>query len=136
MCNSIELRPASGTAKSYKKVRQLIYCFPWDPGVRDGKKFKCGIDIPDPPHHRLNLRLDLQSLFGLHVVQLYSVAETPPPRIWAHIRGRQWSAKIDDISLLNTDLNGRYLRKILSSPPVLLLCLCQPLQHLLQIDEL
>ena len=24
---------------------------------------------------------------------------TPSPRIWAHIRGRYWSAKIDDISL-------------------------------------
>jgi hypothetical protein len=23
----------------------------------------------------------------------------PPPRIWAHLRGRYWSAKIDDISL-------------------------------------
>jgi hypothetical protein len=23
----------------------------------------------------------------------------PLPRIWAHIRGRYWSAKIDDISL-------------------------------------
>ncbi len=23
----------------------------------------------------------------------------PPPRIWAHIRGRSWSAKIDDFSL-------------------------------------
>ncbi len=23
---------------------------------------------------------------------------TPPPRIWAHKRGRYWSAKIDDIS--------------------------------------
>jgi hypothetical protein len=32
--------------------------------------------------------------------QLYSLAETPPfPRIWAHIRGRYWSAKIEDISL-------------------------------------
>ncbi len=34
--------------------------------------------------------------------QLYSLAQTlhppPPPRIWAHIRGRYWSAKIDDIS--------------------------------------
>jgi hypothetical protein len=32
-----------------------------------------------------------------------SLAETPqlppPPRMWAHIRGRYWSAKIDDISL-------------------------------------
>jgi hypothetical protein len=36
-------------------------------------------------------------------VQLYSLAETPQlpphPRVWAHIRGRYWSAKIDDISL-------------------------------------
>ncbi len=34
--------------------------------------------------------------------QLYSLAETthpPPHRIWAHIWGRLWSAKIDDISL-------------------------------------
>jgi hypothetical protein len=53
------------------------------------------------------VELDLQSLFGLHVMsceQLYSVAETPqppssPPRIWTRIRGRYWSAKIDDISL-------------------------------------
>jgi hypothetical protein len=53
--------------------------------------------------HRLNMELDLQSLFGLHA-QLYSFAETPqqsPPhlRIWAHIRERYWSAKIDDIFL-------------------------------------
>jgi hypothetical protein len=54
--------------------------------------------------HRLNMELDLQSLFGL-----YSLAETPQlppkdtpplsPRIWAHIRGRYRSAKIDDVSL-------------------------------------
>jgi hypothetical protein len=25
--------------------------------------------------------------------------QPPPPRFWAHIRGRCWSAKIDDISL-------------------------------------
>ncbi len=35
--------------------------------------------------------------------QLYSLSETPQPppsaRIWAHIRGRYWSAKIDDICL-------------------------------------
>ncbi len=34
-------------------------------------------------------------------VQLYSLAETrtpPSPHIWAHIRGRYWSAKIDNIS--------------------------------------
>ncbi len=41
--------------------------------------------------HRLNMEVDLQSLFGLHVTwcaQLYSLAETlqpaPSPRIWAH----------------------------------------------------
>ncbi len=42
--------------------------------------------------HRLNRKLDLLSLFGLHVtwcVQLFSLAEAPqpPPRIWAHKRG-------------------------------------------------
>ncbi len=40
--------------------------------------------------------------------QLYSLAETPQlpptiPRIWAHIRGCYWSAKIDDISLWPPD---------------------------------
>ena len=34
---------------------------------------------------------------------MYSLAETPQlppsPRMWAHIRGRYWSIKIDDISL-------------------------------------
>ncbi len=46
--------------------------------------------------HRLNMELDFQSLFG-SCVQLYSLAETPQlppsPRIWAHIRGRCWSAR-------------------------------------------
>jgi hypothetical protein len=28
------------------------------------------------------------------------------PLIWAHIRGRYWSAKIDDISLRPLDLQG------------------------------
>ncbi len=46
-----------------------------------------------------NMELNFQSLFGL-----YSLADTPQiypssPRIWAHIRGRYWSDKIDDISL-------------------------------------
>jgi hypothetical protein len=48
--------------------------------------------------HRLNMELDLQNFFGI----LYT-AETPQlhpcRRIWAHIRGCYWSAKIDDISL-------------------------------------
>jgi hypothetical protein len=54
--------------------------------------------------HRLNLELNLQSLFGL-LCTLYSCTHwlrprnTPTPRIWTHIQGRYWSAKIDDISL-------------------------------------
>ncbi len=56
--------------------------------------------------HRLNMELDLQSLFGLHVHSCTHLlrSRTPsPPRIWAHIRGRWWSAKIDDISLCPPD---------------------------------
>jgi hypothetical protein len=58
--------------------------------------------------HRLNMEVDLQSLFGLHVIvtgcaQLYSLAEAPQPpvspRIGTRLRGRYWSAKIDDICL-------------------------------------
>ncbi len=49
--------------------------------------------------YMLNMKLDLQSGFGL----LYSLAETPQlppsPRIWAHIQGLYWSAKSDDISM-------------------------------------
>ncbi len=56
-------------------------------------------------NHRLNMELDLQSIFRLHVqncAQLYSLLRprnSPPPRIWAYIRGRYWPATIDDISL-------------------------------------
>ncbi len=50
--------------------------------------------------------LDLQSLFGLLCIAVligWDPATPPPPapRIWAHIRGRYWSAKVDDISLCN-----------------------------------
>ncbi len=53
------------------------------------------------------MEVDLQSLFGLYVTwyaQLYSLAETrqhppPSPRIGTYMRGRYWSANIDDISL-------------------------------------
>ncbi len=52
-------------------------------------------------HHKLNMDLKLQSLCGLHVHcrTHWLRPRTPPPSIWAHIRGRYWSAKIDDISL-------------------------------------
>ncbi len=52
------------------------------------------------------METDLLSLFGLHVTwcaQLYSLDPPPPsPRIGTRIRGRYWSAKIDDISLYVT----------------------------------
>jgi hypothetical protein len=48
---------------------------------------------------RKNMEIDLQSLFGLHVHScthwLIPRNPHPPPRIWAHVRGRYWSAKID-----------------------------------------
>jgi hypothetical protein len=52
------------------------------------------------------MELDLQSLFGLHVHSCTHCCDpaTSLPRIWAHIRGRYWSAKIDDISLWPPDL--------------------------------
>ncbi len=50
-------------------------------------------------NHRLNLELDLQSFICTAVLIGWDPATPPSPRIWAHIRGRYWSAKIDDISL-------------------------------------
>jgi hypothetical protein len=54
--------------------------------------------------HRFNMELDFQCLFGLHVYSCTNWLRPrnpppPPPRMSAHIRGRYWSAKIDDISL-------------------------------------
>ncbi len=86
----------------------------WIRGIRDPKKTypgsggskKHGIPEPDPQHHRLNMKVDLQSLFGLHVTwcaQLSSLAESPqlppPPAFGLVLRGRYWSAKIAGISL-------------------------------------
>jgi hypothetical protein len=52
------------------------------------------------------MKVDLQSLYGLHVTwcaRLYSLAETPQlppsPAFRLVLRGRYWSAKIDDIAL-------------------------------------
>jgi hypothetical protein len=54
-------------------------------------------------YHRLNMELDIQKFIWALCAQLYSLAETPQlllyPSIGALIRGRYWSAKIDDISL-------------------------------------
>ncbi len=51
--------------------------------------------------HRLNMELDLQSLFGFlctaAVLIGWDPATPPPPHLDSY--GRYWSAKIDDISL-------------------------------------
>jgi hypothetical protein len=78
------------------------YCPNFDARVRQNTVF----DL-EATTHRLDMELYLQSLFGLLCTAVligWDPATTPPPsspRIWAHIRGRyrQWSAKIDDISL-------------------------------------
>jgi len=47
------------------------------------------------------MELDIRSLFGLHVqscTHRLRPRSPRPSRIWAHIRGRYWSAKIDNIS--------------------------------------
>ncbi len=74
-----------------------------DTGIKNG----CGFEsISKRDHHdqvhRLNMELDLQSLFWIHVhscTHWLRPQQLPPPRIWAHRRGLYWSAKIDDISL-------------------------------------
>ncbi len=38
-------------------------------------------------------------LFLAVIIGFYSASPPPPPPIWAHIGGRYWSAKIDDISV-------------------------------------
>jgi hypothetical protein len=49
--------------------------------------------------HRLTVELDFQRFFWAPCAQLYSLAESPQLPLSPHIRGRYWSAKIDDISL-------------------------------------
>jgi len=49
---------------------------------------------------RVNMESDLQGLFVHSCTHWLRPRTSPPfPRIWAHIRGRSWSTKIDDISL-------------------------------------
>jgi hypothetical protein len=56
---------------------------------------------------KLNMDLEISKDYLGSSVQLYLLAEipqlSPSPSIWAHhLRGRYWSAEIDDISLLVT----------------------------------
>ncbi len=73
------------------------------------------------PFSRLYLEvLDqmLNSLFGLHVHSCthWLRPRTSLPPIWAHIRGRCWSAKIDDISCGPSVLDERVLRSSCKVP--------------------
>jgi hypothetical protein len=65
------------------------------------------------------MELALQSLFGLHVQScthwLRPCNPLPSSRIWTRIRGRYWSAKIDDIHLFVTPCLGS--SAYLISPP-------------------
>jgi hypothetical protein len=64
------------------------------------KKLSVNCSMLNWLRHRLSIKLDLQSLFGLHVYSCtHETLQPPPPRIWAHIRWRYWSTKIEDISL-------------------------------------
>jgi hypothetical protein len=60
------------------------------------KRDYISMTMSDTDTNRLNMELDLQSLFGL---DRHRCTHGLRPRIWTHIRGRYWSAKIDDISL-------------------------------------
>ncbi len=72
---------------------------------REGHRGVVMKDTSQSCRHRLNMELDLQSSFGVHVTscaQLFSLTETrnpPPPPFGLIYEGRYWSAKIDDISL-------------------------------------
>ncbi len=58
----------------------------------------------DYDQHRLNMELNLQSWIGLlckAVLIGWDPATPPSRRIWAHIRGRYWSAKIRRLLLVN-----------------------------------
>ncbi len=91
---------------------RVLLCWPagvWRGGATIVEPAQAGGDIPD--NHRLNVELNLQSLFGpLCTAALigWDPATHPSPRIWAHIRGRSWSAKIDDIFLWPPADNIRY----------------------------
>ncbi len=52
-------------------------------------------------------KISTHSLFGLPVHHSCTHWLRPATRIWAHIRGRYWSAKIDDIPLRTTGSKAR-----------------------------
>ncbi len=75
----------------------------WDTRCRNADAG--GIELGADAQSWLNMELYLQSIFPLHGHSFILIGRDPttpfppPPCIWAHIRGRYWSAKIDDIYL-------------------------------------
>jgi uncharacterized membrane protein len=71
----------------------------------------------------VNMELYLQSLVGLHMhsctYYLRPRNLTTTPRIWARMRGRYWSAKIDDIFFV-IPLGRCFFTRADPSPPKLL----------------
>jgi hypothetical protein len=64
----------------------------------DPKRF-FGLHVPQRKVERqVKVLIKNLAIFFL-CAQLHLLAEPPRPRIWAHIRGRFWSAMIDEISL-------------------------------------
>ncbi len=70
----------------------LEWFFPWT----NASPGRC---VPVRSIHGINMELDLQTVFGLHVHSCTHRLRPPPPPHRTHIRVRYWSAKIDDISL-------------------------------------
>jgi hypothetical protein len=66
--------------------------------------------------HRLNIELDFQSLFGLHVhscIHWMRPRNAPPPPhpplIWAHIRERYWSMQLLTGAEQDGNVNSRVI---------------------------
>ncbi len=84
---------------------RLYLCWPISPSYflrvqMRGERGSCGVSASENScaHHMTwspNKLRRSTSIFNLN----WNPATPPPPRIWALIRGRYWSAKIDDISL-------------------------------------
>ncbi len=90
---------------------------------------------------RLNMELDIQSLFGLHVYSCthwLRPCNSPPssPRIWAHIRGRNWSAKVDDISLKPPGHGTESSHRAHSGVPSNDTCTCPCVEHTLSNNSM
>jgi hypothetical protein len=93
---NVKNKRATGHTFSIKKTANK---YPQKLRVTSGMaKSSVGIsDLAFPA--KVKMELDFQNLLGLHVLSYTQLYPPLPLSFWAHIRGRYWSAKIDDISL-------------------------------------